>query len=49
MHEFADFIQNVEPPDGFAPEPTTVALIDDGIDTTEMSLQEKIIGGRSFC
>ncbi len=48
MDDFADFIQNVEPPSK-AIEPITIALIDDGVDISEQSLQAKIIGGRSFC
>lgn len=45
--EFADFIQNVDPPREL-PEPVTIALIDDGVDINEQSLHGKIIGGRSF-
>ncbi|KAH0562507.1 hypothetical protein GP486_002799 [Trichoglossum hirsutum] len=48
MDEFADFIQNVDPPLPLL-EPVTVALIDDGVDINEQSLSAKIIGGRSFC
>jgi hypothetical protein len=48
MDDFADFIQNVEPPLPLR-EPVTIALIDDGVDINEQSLQAKIIGGRSFC
>jgi hypothetical protein len=48
MDEFADFIQNVEPPLPLY-EPVTIALIDDGVDINEQSLQAKIIGGKSFC
>lgn len=48
MDDFADFIQNVEPPISSV-EPITIALIDDGVDINEQSLNAKIIGGRSFC
>jgi hypothetical protein len=48
MDEFADFIQNVEPPLPVH-EPVTIALIDDGVDIYEQSLHKKIVGGRSFC
>ncbi len=48
MDEFADFIQNVDPPLP-VPEEVTLALIDDGVDVNEQSLHAKIIGGRSFC
>lgn len=48
MDDFADFIQNVEPPIPSV-EPITLALIDDGVDIGEQSLHAKIIGGRSFC
>ncbi|KAE9368896.1 hypothetical protein N431DRAFT_547753 [Stipitochalara longipes BDJ] len=52
MDEFADFLQNmersVEPP-LVLEEPITVALIDDGIDINDISLQSRIVGGRSFC
>jgi hypothetical protein len=48
MDEFADFIQNVDPPLELH-EPITIALIDDGVDVNEQSLHAKIIGGRSFC
>lgn len=48
MDEFADFIQNVDPPHPLH-EPVTIALIDDGVDINEQSLHAKIIGGRSFC
>lgn len=48
MDEFADFIQNVDPPLPLH-EPVTIALIDDGVDINEQSLHAKIIGGRSFC
>jgi hypothetical protein len=48
MDEFADFIQNVDPPLPVR-EPVTIALIDDGVDINEQSLHAKIIGGRSFC
>ncbi|KAI9793750.1 MAG: hypothetical protein M1833_000696 [Piccolia ochrophora] len=47
MDEFADFIQNVEPPRQLY-EPITIALIDDGVDINELSLHDKIVGGRSF-
>ncbi|KAL8875188.1 MAG: hypothetical protein Q9198_006414 [Flavoplaca austrocitrina] len=48
MDEFADFIQNIDPPLPLH-EPVTIALIDDGVDINEQSLHAKIIGGRSFC
>lgn len=48
MDEFADFIQNVDPPLPLREE-VTIALIDDGVDINEQSLHAKIIGGRSFC
>lgn len=52
MDEYADFLQNmersVEPPLALE-EPITVALIDDGIDINDISLQSRIVGGRSFC
>ncbi|KAH8654473.1 hypothetical protein BGZ60DRAFT_532842 [Tricladium varicosporioides] len=48
MDDYADFIQNVEPPLPIQ-EPIMIALIDDGVDINEQSLHAKIIGGRSFC
>jgi hypothetical protein len=48
MDEFADFVQNVDPPRPVQ-EPVTIALIDDGVDINEQALTDKIIGGRSFC
>lgn len=47
IDEFADFIQNVDPPLPL-PEEVSIALIDDGVDINEQSLHSKIIGGRSF-
>ena len=52
MEAYADVLQNmvknIEPP-LVLEEPITVALIDDGIDIKDISLQSKIVGGRSFC
>jgi subtilisin family serine protease len=52
MDAYADFLQNmqqnVDPP-LVLEEPITVALIDDGIDIKDISLQSRIVGGRSFC
>jgi hypothetical protein len=48
MDEFADFIQNVKSPLPLREE-VTIALIDDGVDINEQSLDAKIIGGRSYC
>ncbi|KAF4537178.1 uncharacterized protein LTHEOB_11556 [Lasiodiplodia theobromae] len=51
MDKFATFIQGLKL--DLNPEleerPIRVAVIDDGIDITEKSLQGKVIGGRSFC
>jgi hypothetical protein len=53
MDEFADFLQNMEKsivdPPLMLEEPITVALIDDGIDINDVSLESRIVGGRSFC
>lgn len=51
MEEFADFIQRVKLDDSGLNQvpPVTVALIDDGYDISEPGLNNKIIGGRSFC
>jgi len=50
MDDFSEFIQNVDPPLPIpVAERVTVALIDDGVDISERSLNAKIIGGRSFC
>jgi hypothetical protein len=52
MDAYADvlqnMVQNIEPP-LVLEEPITVALIDDGIDIKDISLQSRIVGGRSFC
>lgn len=52
MDAYADVLQNmaqnIEPP-LVLEEPITVALIDDGIDIKDISLQSRIVGGRSFC
>lgn len=47
MDEFADFIQNVRPPEDIHEE-ITIALIDDGVDMSEKSLHGRIHDGRSF-
>jgi hypothetical protein len=52
MEDFADFIQtaerNADPPVALA-EPVLVAVIDDGVDINDASVQSRVIGGRSFC
>ncbi|KAI1213091.1 uncharacterized protein F4807DRAFT_471577 [Annulohypoxylon truncatum] len=52
MEEFADFLQaaerNIEPP-LILKHPITIAVIDDGVDINDQSIQSRIIGGRSFC
>ncbi|RYP17551.1 hypothetical protein DL765_004440 [Monosporascus sp. GIB2] len=54
MEEFADFLQTAERNiDRESPltlkHPVTVAIIDDGVDINDQTIQSKIIGGRSFC
>ncbi|KAJ8131362.1 hypothetical protein O1611_g2265 [Lasiodiplodia mahajangana] len=56
MEEYADFLQTAERAqikDNGVPlrikHPITVALIDDGVDVNDQSIQSRIIGGRSFC
>ncbi|KAI0382948.1 hypothetical protein F5Y04DRAFT_251481 [Hypomontagnella monticulosa] len=54
MEEFADFLQtaerniDIEPPLALK-HPVTVAIIDDGVDINDQTIQSKVIGGRSFC
>ncbi|KAI2464187.1 hypothetical protein F4781DRAFT_425759 [Annulohypoxylon bovei var. microspora] len=52
MEQFADFLQaaerNIEPPLTLK-HPVTVAIIDDGVDINNQSIQSRIIGGWSFC
>lgn len=54
MEEFSDFLQTAERSVDREPPlslryPITVAIIDDGVDINEPTIQSKIIGGRSFC
>jgi hypothetical protein len=52
MEEFASFLQSAEriaDPRFTLKYPVRVAIIDDGVDINEQSVQSKIIGGRSFC
>ncbi|KAI0902147.1 hypothetical protein F4806DRAFT_445844 [Annulohypoxylon nitens] len=52
MEEFADFLQAAEQeikPPLILKHPITVAVIDDGVDINDHSIQSRIIGGRSFC
>jgi subtilisin family serine protease len=52
MEKFADFLQNTErnaEPTITLKYPVTVALIDDGVDINDQTIQSKVIGGRSFC
>ncbi|KAB5545922.1 hypothetical protein GE09DRAFT_1132964 [Coniochaeta sp. 2T2.1] len=52
MEEFSDFLltaeRNADPP-YVLPKPVLVAVIDDGVDINEASVQSRVIGGRSFC
>lgn len=52
MEEFSDFLltaeRNADPPYQL-PRPVLVAVIDDGVDINEASVQSRVIGGRSFC
>ncbi|KAI0146018.1 hypothetical protein F4776DRAFT_609046 [Hypoxylon sp. NC0597] len=54
MEEFADFLQtaernvDIEPPLTLK-HPITVAIIDDGVDINDQTIQSRVIGGRSFC
>ncbi|KAK9783757.1 putative Peptidase S8/S53 domain-containing protein [Seiridium cardinale] len=52
MERFAEFLQNAErnaDPQVTLKYPVTVALIDDGVDINDQTIQCKVIGGRSFC
>lgn len=51
MDEFAEFIQNVAVPKNSQDmqEQVVVAVIDDGVDISDPTLEDKIKGGRSFC
>jgi len=59
MEEFAEFLQTAEKAADLTDKKAniratsrrdiTVALIDDGIDIGEQSIQSRIVGGRSFC
>ena len=52
MENFADFLQtaqSVADPPPVLPRPVLVAVIDDGVDISDASVQSRVIGGRSFC
>lgn len=52
MEEFADFLltaQRAADPPVELVEPVLVALIDDGVDINDQTIQSRVTAGRSFC
>ncbi|KAI1460617.1 hypothetical protein F4805DRAFT_416485 [Annulohypoxylon moriforme] len=51
MEEFADFLQaaerNIDPPITLK-HPITIAIIDDGVDISDQSIQSRVVDGKSF-